>query len=298
MALGRSGSVVYAACVERTGERPRVLSCSAHTLQNDTREAWIDLIKHAGLARKRILLLLSDGEYMLTQVESPNVPEAERKQAVVWSLKDVLPYPVEQATVDVITIPQGARTGGHGAWLYAVAARNEVIGRYMEIFHAAGAALEVIDIPELAQRNVATLLEEPGRGIALLSFNEDGGLLTFTAGGELYHARSIEIPLQQIASADATQRGHVLERLVLELQRSLDNFERQFSHVAISRLVLGPMVGQAALEEYLREYLYVPVSSLDLSQVMNLAAVEELQDPAFQAGCLLALGAALREEPA
>jgi MSHA biogenesis protein MshI len=290
--------MVYAAAVERTGERPRVLSCSAHALQDDTQQAWIALIKRAGLVRKRSLLLLSDGEYMLTQVQSPNVPEAERKQAVVWSLKDMLPYPVEQATVDVVVIPQGSRAGGHGAWLYAVAARNEVIRRYMEIFHAAGAVLEVIDIPELAQRNIAALLEEPGRGIALLSFNEDGGLLTFTADGELYHARSIEIPLHQITSADAAQRSHALERLVLELQRSLDNFERQFSHIAISRLVLGPMVGQAALEEQLREYLYVPVSSLDLSQVMNLAAVEELQDPAFQAGCLLALGAALREEPA
>jgi MSHA biogenesis protein MshI len=298
MALSRSGSAVVFASVAREGEKPRVVSCFTHTLQDDTPTGWSALAKETGLARYRSTLLLSGGEYQMVQVEAPNVPEAERKQAVTWKLKDLLAYPVEQATVDVIAIPQGQTASGRGSFMYAVAARNETVKRYMDDFESAGAELEVIDIPELAQRNIAALIEEEGRGIALLTFNDSGGLLTYTAGGELYHARNIEIPVQQLATADPERRTHYCERLVLELQRSLDNFERQFSHVAVSKLVIGPMVGQAALEEYLRENLYVQVASLDLSEVMNLAAVEDLENPAFQSQCLLALGAALREEGA
>ena len=39
--------------------------------------------------------------------------------------------------------------------------------------------LEVVDVPELAQRNLAHLLELEGRGLALLALDERGGLLTF-----------------------------------------------------------------------------------------------------------------------
>lgn len=296
VALNRAGSTVISASITREGEKPRVLSCSTYALKDDTPEAWGALLKGADLARYGSMLLLAGGEYQLIQVESPNVPEAERKQAVAWKLKDLLAYPVDQATVDVIAIPQDQNSGGRGNFMYAVAARNEVIKRYMDHFESAEVDLQVIDIPELAQRNIAGLLEEEERGIALLSFSDYGGLLTFTAGGELYHARSIEISAHQLALTDAEQRVHHFERLVLELQRSLDNFERQFSYVNVSRLVLGPMTGQAVLEEYLRENLYVKVSSLDLSEVMNLAAVEELQNPACQSQYFLVLGAALRDE--
>jgi MSHA biogenesis protein MshI len=295
VALSRTGSTVFSASVIRDQAKPRVLSCSAHDLSDNTHEGWVSLLKQTGLFRYRGMLLLSNGEYQLLQVESPGVPEVERKQAVAWKLKDLLSFPVEQATVDVIAIPQGQNAPGRGSFMFAVAARNEVIKRYMDEFESAGAELDVIDIPELAQRNIAALLEDEGRGVALLSFHDHGGLLTFTAGGELYHARSIEIPAQQLATVDPEQRKHYFERLVLELQRSLDNFERQFSYVTVSKLVLGPMVGQAALEEFLKGNLYIPVSSLDLSEIMNLGAVEELQDPAFQSRCFLALGAALRE---
>jgi MSHA biogenesis protein MshI len=296
MALSRSGSAVVSASVIREGDKPRVTSCSMHLLQNDTPEGWGALVKDAGLSLRRNMLLLAGDEYQLIQVESPSVPEEELKQAVSWKLKDMLAYPVEQATVDVFRIPQDQQSAGRGNFIYAVIARNETIKRHMDDFESAGAELEVIDIPELAQRNIAALLEEEGRGVALLAFTDNGGLLTFTRGGELYHARSVEITAQQLAVADPEQRSRNFERLVLELQRSLDNFERQFSYVAVSRLVIGPMVGQTVLEEYLHENLDVKVASLDLSNVMNLAAVEQLEDPVFQAQCFFAIGAALRDE--
>jgi MSHA biogenesis protein MshI len=296
LVLSRGAAGISVASVVPHQEKPRVVVCATYAMPENTAEAWGKLAKTLHLSHKRCRVLLAPNEYQLMQVDAPNVPAAELKQAVRWKLKDMLSYPLEQATVDAIDILPDRSGTGRGHFMYAVAARNEVIKRYMDGLESAGVNLEVIDIPELAQRNIASLLEEGGRGVALLSFNGDGGLLTFTASGELYHARQIEISAAQLGLADEGQRLHNFDRLVLELQRSLDNFERQFNYVTVTRLVLGPMAGQAALEEYLRENLYIQVASLDLADVINLAAVEELENPAMQAQCFLAIGAALRAE--
>lgn len=297
-ALSRSGASVSVASVDCRGDKPDVLFCASYKFSENTPESWVALAKEVPLAKSRCMIVVAPNEYQLMQVEAPNVPEAEIKQAVRWKLKDMLAYPLEQATVDVLDIPVDRNSPGRTHYMYAVAARSEVIKSYMEHAELVGADLEVIDIPELAQRNIAGLLEEEGRGVALISFNEDGGLLTFTSGGELYHARQVEINVFQLAAADEEQRLRNFERLVLELQRSLDNFERQFSYVAVTRLVIGPMKGQAELEAYLRENLYVKVESLNLADVLNISAVQGLDDLVKQSECFYALGAALRDEGA
>lgn len=298
LALSRCGSTVSIASIAMGGDKPRVELCEVYSVAGHEANFLETVTKEHSLEKKRCTALLAPNEYQLMQVDAPSVPEAEIKSAVRWKLKDMLSYPLEQATIDVLDIPPDRSNAGRGHFMYAVAARNEVIKGYMDQADSIGAQLDVIDIPELAQRNIARLLEEEGRGVALLSFNEDGGLLTFSAGGELYHARQIEVNSFQIAAADEEQRMRNFERLVLELQRSLDNFERQFSYVSVTRLVIGPMPGQSVLEEYLRENLYVKVESLNLADVLNITAIEALEDPSMQSRCFQALGASLREEVA
>lgn len=299
LALSRSRASVSVATIDHLAEKPKVSFCASFPFSENTPEFWGTLIKQAPLLRNRCMVVLAPNEYQLMQVEAPNVPDAEVKQAVRWRLKDMLAYPLEQATVDVLDIPSDRNSPGRTHYKYAVAARNEIIKSYMDHAELVGVDLEVIDIPELAQRNIAALLEEDGRGVALISFNEDGGLLTFTSGGELYHARQIEINAFQLVAADDEQRLRNYERLVLELQRSLDNFERQFSYVAVTRLVIGPMRGQAELEAYLRENLYVKVEIMNLADVLDLSAIKDFEDdPVKQSECFYALGAALRIEGA
>jgi MSHA biogenesis protein MshI len=153
----------------------------------------------------------------------------------------------------------------------------------------------VIDIPELAQRNVAAYLEQEGRGLAMLSINSNGGLLTFTSAGELYHARQIEIDTKQMQSIDSEKKSSAFERLSLEIQRSLDNFERQFPYVTINRLVLAPFMEREDFYDYLKTYLYIQIDSFDLSDVFEFADQASIGDLAMQASLLPVLGAALRE---
>jgi MSHA biogenesis protein MshI len=217
------------------------------------------------------------------------------KSAVRWKLKDLLDYPVDAATVDVADVPTDNSGARRSHYVYAVSARNERIAACMKAFHDAGFPLDAIDVPEMAQRNIARLLEEPGRGLAMLVFDDRGGLLTFTAGGELYMARQTDITLAQLTGLTGGTRDGVLDRLVLELQRSLDHFDRQFSYITLSRLLLAPLPADLGVQEYLAENLYVPVQTFDLSEVLEFPGAPELRDPERQSYRLQLIGGALRE---
>jgi MSHA biogenesis protein MshI len=244
----------------------------------------------------RCATLLSGGEYQVISVEAPNVPREELKTAIRWRLKDILDFPVDEATVDVLDIPVDKNARAQQS-IFAIAARNSVIAPRQKLFTAAKVELSVIDIPEMAQRNISAMLEPEGRGVAMLSFGEDGGLLTVSYHGELYLSRRFEVNLDQLLEPDHDRKHQTFDRITLELQRSLDHFERQYSFISVAKLVLGPSA-VTGLDEYLSSNLYTPVETLDLAQVFDLSRTPDLLDKAVQQRFFLPLGAALREEEA
>ncbi|HEV2610409.1 MAG TPA: agglutinin biogenesis protein MshI, partial [Noviherbaspirillum sp.] len=241
--------------------------------------------------------LLALGEYQLLSLDAPNVPPDELKTAVRWRLKDMLDYHVDDATVDVLNVPVDKNAPVRTRLMFAVAARNQLIERRQAAFAESKVKLDVIDIPEMAQRNVAAFLEPEGRGVAMLSFDTDGGLLTISYAGELYLSRRIDVTLHQLAESDPEQKTSYHERIALELQRSLDHFDRQYHFITVAKLVLSP-IGDAAgeLQQHLASNLYLPVETLNLASVLNLSKVSALLTPEAQQRYFMTLGAALRHE--
>jgi MSHA biogenesis protein MshI len=296
VALQRDG-IAAASMTRGAGARPQVaLACffagagSAESLEKACKEL------RAG--RYRCSTLLAGGEYQLLSIDAPNVAADELKTAVRWRLKDMLDFPVDEATIDVLDIPldKGAPVRPQHS-IFALAARNSIIERREKLFVQAGAELSVIDIPEMAQRNISALLEPEGRGVAMLSFDDDGGLLTVSWNAELYLSRRIDVTLAQLMEPDHERKHASYDKITLELQRSLDHFERQFSFISVSKLVLAPNAA-TGLDEYLSSNLYTRVESLDLGDVFDLTRTPELADKTLQQRFFLALGAALRHEEA
>ncbi|MCW5624232.1 MAG: agglutinin biogenesis protein MshI [Burkholderiales bacterium] len=289
------GHTVELAQVERTaGARPKITAFRKVDTDGANPDALVALRRQYRLDRRRVTTLLPPGAYQIQLVEAPNVPEAELKTAIRWKLKDVLDYPPEQATVDVLPLPMGHVPAGRPRQLFAVSARNDQVSARMRVFEAARVPLVCIDVPELAQRNVAALFEEAGRSLALLAFNEYGGILTITAGGELLLARSLDVPLSQLEVQGDGAAG-LFERVGLELQRSLDHFDRQFGGLQVGRLLLAPFRGMQALQRFLADNLYLPVEVLDLAGVLDFDRITELATPEAQGRSLQLLGAALRD---
>lgn len=238
--------------------------------------------------------MLRPGEYQLLLVEAPAVPPAELKSAMRWRVKDMIDYHVDDATLDLLDIPPGEGASASNHVMYAVCARNEVIQSRIRPFEEARVPLRVVDIPETAQRNIAALYEDEGRGCALVHFDEGTGLLTVNFGAELYLARRLEIGLKQLEAGLDAGREDAFERIGLELQRTFDHFDRQFRNVAISKLLVGPMPRDVGLVAYLRGAVALPVESVDLAD--RLVFDGAAPDAATQSRLFYHFGAALRHE--
>ena len=253
------------------------------------------LAKELHVARYQCATLLRPEEYQLLLLEAPAVPAAELKSAIRWRIKDMLDYHVDDATIDVLDIPPESDQPGRSHSMYAVAARNEVIRGRIKAFEEAQIPLGVIDIPETAQRNISALHETAGRGAALLYFNQEFGLLTITCRSELYLSRRIEIGLAQILGAATEAREQLFERVVLELQRSFDHFERQFQHVPIAKLLLGPEPEDTGLEAHLKANMDIAVERVELLERLGFNGAG-VPDPAQQWQLFHLIGASLRHE--
>ena len=297
-----SGNTLYCVQVNQIAGRPHVATYLKHQLTGEkstatTTVALEKIRKRLGSASFQFSTLLAPGEYQLLQVEAPNVPDEEIKSAVRWSIKDSLNFHVDDAALDVFTIPSGTAIGERKKSLYVVAASSVVIKKCTDLFQRAHMKLRVIDIPEMAQRNVAALYEQEGRALALLAFDDSGGLLTFTCNGELYLARRIEISIGQLQDANETLRQQYVDRLELEMQRSIDHFDRQFSHLGVNRLLVSAPQ-ELGLVEQLGNYLGMPVQKLELSEVMDFSATPELVAEDAQVYAFHVIGAAMRQEEA
>lgn len=251
--------------------------------------------KEFGFSRYQCSTLLSAGEYQMLLVEAPTVPQAELKAAIRWRIKDLLDFHVNDATVDVLAVPRNPAGGERGQSMYAVTARNDLIQACIARFESARIPLSVIDIPETSQRNIAALFEQDERGLALLYLGSNDGLLTINFRGELMLARRIDVGLQELTAAAGAVREEQFQRVLLELQRTFDHFDRQFAYVPVARLLLAPEPEESGLLAFLAGNLDMPVERVRLTGAIEFGARAELE-PREEWRLFHLIGAALRHE--
>lgn len=273
----------------RASGRPSVPRCGKRALDASAKVP-ADLAKELGFERYRCSTVLPAGEYQLLLVDTPGVQPSELKTAVRWRIKDLLDYKVDEATVDCLEVPPDPATGGASRWTYAVAARNEAIKGCIGRFDAAAIPLQVIDIAETAQRNIARLFETDGQGLAFLTVEARRALLTVNFRGELYLARRIDIGIDDLFGEG---RDDALARMALELQRSFDHFDRQFPYVRVTKLALGPEPRDSGLGAHLAQNLDMPVEATHLHDVIAFGDDAKLDEQTTWE-LFPVLGAALR----
>lgn len=279
------GRVAFAR-VDRRTVVPRLLAAGVVPVKGDD---WGEAL--SGLQGKGpVSLVLSPADYKLRVLDAPNVPADELKSAVRWQIQDMIDFHPNDGTVDVLEVPHPELLS-HVRQIFAVAARNSLLADETVLATDAGLNLTIIDIIETAQRNLAARLETPGRALAMFSFIETGGLLTLTLDGELCIVRTLGVSHAMLEGAD---QDSTLERLTLEIQRTLDHFDRQFGGIPVDRLVLMPMEHVQHLRDTLAASLALPVDVLKLSDALDVSAVGDVS--ALPLACLHAIGAALRME--
>lgn len=293
VALAPQAASVHVVCLEHpSGKRPTVRWATTR----DWGEPALSLRalrRQYALHRHRTVAVLSRGQYQVLSMDAPEIPAEEWRDAVRWQLPELVDFPVEDAAIDVLSVPPQAAPRRRPSVL-VIAAPNEGVAALATASVQAGMPWTAIDIPETGLRNIAALVTPPGRGTALLHVGAHHSTLVVTSEDELILTRSIDVSLQQLTGDDAATRQLAFERTSLELQRTLDNIERQFDQVSLAHLVVAPGAVLDAFMTYVRELVYVPVTALELGQALDMSAVPELTDPVVLAAYLPALGAALR----
>ena len=272
------------AVMRRDGSKPVLERCDILPLNTSAGSA-LEALRAAGIPRIPVSTVLGPQDYQLALVEAPEVPPAELRAAMRWRLKDSIDFRVEDAVIDVFDVPDQNR-GGHGRMMYAVAARRSAVHAHTQAL-AATPGFDAIDVPELCLRNLAALLPMASAGVALLHLGEANASIVLVRGKTFYLARHVDL------SAEGQGRINAAG-VVLELQRSLDYYERHFDQPPITRIAVSPAGARAdELARDLGRETGFEVGTLDLNALVSCKMPIEAS---AQASCLLAVGAALREE--
>jgi MSHA biogenesis protein MshI len=233
-------------------------------------------------------LVLSAGTYSLLLVEAPRVPAAEMREALRWRIKDLIHFPAADAVIDVFLLPEDSAKGGN-RMAYVVASERKVITEAIDRVEMAQLRLSAIDIGELALRNLAEACCDTSRGLALVRLVAGGGSLQIVRKQALYLSRQFALPYNAGLLDDLPS-----DVLVLEIQRSLDYFERQMRQRPPAHIALcGENVTADKIGNSITGALPMGVDLLSLEQGLEIAP--EVPQHTLPL-CYLAIGAALRQE--
>ncbi|MFO1339324.1 MAG: PilN domain-containing protein [Burkholderiaceae bacterium] len=282
-------AAVHLALVE-PGERPAVRWLHTQAQGATPSVLWHRARRAVPRGRWPAVVLLERGQYQLVQTEAPDMPREEWRDALRWRLKDHVDFPVDDAAIDLLPMPAEAGPRNQRS-LIAVAAPAGARQQARRLGEDAGWQWQAMDVAETALRNLGALLATPGRGHALLHLGDTHATLVITVAGALLLSRQIELARPQLTDADEAARQQAMERAGLELQRTLDGFDRVFSQVGLERLDVLPGPGAEAFADFVRELVYVPVLVARISERLDLSRLPEgtaLHDH------WLAIGAALR----
>jgi MSHA biogenesis protein MshI len=272
----------------KAGGRPALTYC--YFDESNADDALARNVRRLPNRKLRAVSVLPTSSYNMLLVEAPDVAQDELRVAVRWRIKDLIDFHIDDAVIDVFQMPRHGR-GGPNQMLYAVAAREQDIRKEIAAANEAGLGLEVIDTLELCLRNIALLLEEDSRGVALMYLGDSAGVLLLVKQGVLYLTRRLETGARSLADATAL-RTELVAGLALEIRRSLDYFESHYEQDSI------PVLYTCGLESWdqdqLTQDLSLSVRNVDIAAMLETnVALDDIDTRR----CLPAIGAALRVEP-
>jgi MSHA biogenesis protein MshI len=267
------------------------------------------------------IALLDPADYQILKVDTPPVPPEELKPAARWQIKEMVDVDVAELTLDVMHV--GGDVERPQRQLFVVAARNNAIKALTQGTAGVVEQVGIVDIWETALRNLlaaqARADDLAARACAAVLIDEDHCILVVCAGDELYYTRRLEGDAKLLARArgeDAEaaatelplgfeyQPGGAFDSpglqespLVVELQRSIDVWERSWPELPLARLyVITAEHGPEVATLIQRELGQRTVALDPLAAFAPDAPPPEGDARAALAACLPLLGAALRTE--
>jgi MSHA biogenesis protein MshI len=224
----------------------------------DTMHQWVRQANIQGQCQ----LILHASQYHIVQISKPQVPEPEIAGALKWQLKDLVPIAPENMVLDYF---HGPSINSNDEKINVVCAPLVELKALVEQLNQESVTLKGITIPEFAFANLLTYSDDAVLMVCQQPEEEIFILVIRQAKILFYrHLRGFA----QIAKKSEAELGYgIIDSLSLEIQKSVDYFERQLKQAAIREIkVLVPIDNETYLVSKLAENTNVPVSLLTLPQ--------------------------------
>jgi MSHA biogenesis protein MshI len=206
---------------------------------DDCQQALKKYIEDHELTGQPCFCVLDDSSYELLLIDTPLVPEDEITDALRWQVQELIDSDIDDMVMEGFKQPNKNKT-------YAAVSKKQSISQLVNFVDAIGLKLISIDIPELSYRNLVdgitiethdesvTLDVEKtidqslalAQSKALLIIGEGEGHLLIFKNSNIYLSRKFPI-----RSVENIEDDDLEDTLVLEIQRSLDYFERQTNEI-------------------------------------------------------------------
>jgi type IV pilus assembly protein PilM len=297
--------------------------------------ALTELFQRGKLKREKAAVNFVGRAPVVRYLLLPKMPKDELKEAVKWEAKKIVPIPIEEMVLDFMVLGEQEEKEGKRLELVVVAAeRSEVLVQYNELKRI-GINIAAMDVNPLALLN-AVCLNYAADLSGNVVFVDVGavktdiniikqGVLRFTrnvqiGGEEITKAIERELQIRQNeAEAMKRQRGMVssesgggvpgaegrlktaiqpiVDRIVLETQRSIDYYRAQFREAEVRKVILmGGTPLLPGFQDYFSSYFGTAV------EIDDPFAEIDCDEPSFAEFRIMAprfstsVGLALRKE--
>jgi len=187
-----SGQALAYVLAKGTGNDFTILRSGVELQGTDSRDDFARRLAQLDLKGFNTDVMLRPEQYQMLQIEAPAVAPEELRSAARYQIKEMVDVHLDDLTIDVLRVGDGQ--GRAASQLFVVAANNAIVRDAMDLANALQWDVRVIDVQDMAQRNLQSLQEPDKATCALLISEGRQTLLTISAGGELYYSRRLDLP--------------------------------------------------------------------------------------------------------
>ncbi len=288
---GKSSKLLNYAILEKNGYLERVndiiQSSSLKISEKETAELLKEMVARAKFKTRDVIVSLPVYSAFTTLLEVPQMSEGDITKAMQFQIKQHIPLPVEEVTIDWIKVgEQGNGEGGAKQLIFLISVPNEQIARYQKIFSSAGLKLRALEVESLSLirsltggDTTRTMIIDIGT-YSTGVFIADGGYLKHSAqtdfagisltkaiasglGLDLRRAEELKKRKGIIAGGDyelSTLISPFLDAILNEAMRAKNNYENARG-VKIERIIIsGGTANMAGLKEYIEKEFSLPTA--------------------------------------
>lgn len=289
----------------------------------------IGVVLRSARIRTRRAVVSVTGQNVLARVlRLPPIPQEEVKQAIRWEAERHLPFPVEEAVIDVQIVREVSEDGQRQLEVLLAAAPEALVLTHIQTLEEARLTVEAVEVGALAMARGLAQTEASGThalvnlgasttDIAVVHNGVPQFTRTILLGGDIvtravsrllntdaaaaeqakmrYGLGWEEWPAETAEGAYASEVTEALGELITQVRRSLDFFRAQFAGVTISDIIVcGGGARLRHLDHHLASELELPVTIGNPLAHVRPPANKEQAAQTLAAQLVVATGLALR----